>query len=92
MHTILGFHESAFPCLFHLELFQTKNFLGGGPPDPPPLHRVITNTLYNAKTIMSDVFLCWANTRWAISYLKKAVLMAKLDFNRTNAELDRGLS
>ena len=46
--------------------FQAKNFLGEDPPTPPSTVSSLTHYYYwyNAKTIMSDVFLCCTNTRF----------------------------
>ena len=49
--------------------FQT-NFLGRRPPDPPTVSSL---THYTMLKLSCQMCFCWANTRWAISYLKKAV-------------------
>ena len=66
--------------------FQTKNFLGSSPQTPHPLHRVITNTLYNSKNYyVICVSVLGKHQKGHISS-EKAVSMAKLGFNHTNAE------
>ena len=73
-----GFHESAFPCLFCLKLHDFKsfktNFLGEDPDTPNNCD--ITDTFYNAKTIMSNVFL-WEKTPGEVIFMKFKVVVLK---------------
>ena len=86
IHTILGFHESAFPCLFRLELhnftpFKPKIFLGRTPKPPPSTVSSLTH--YTMLYVRCVSVLGKNQVGHILS--KKAVSMAKLDLNHTNA-------